>query len=57
MVHDTIDIERCVWDLSYRRKVKRLLNYQNDSDRPSANQNLNSLPASPQIHPGMHQSS
>ena len=45
MVHDTIDIERCVWDPHYRHKVKRLLNCQPGGGAPTANQNRGPLPS------------
>jgi hypothetical protein len=37
MVHEYIDIERCVWDLDYRRRIKQLLN--TGVDVVAANQN------------------
>lgn len=40
MVRDTIDIERCVWDMDYRSKVKQVLNFCFDMALPSANQNI-----------------
>ena len=39
MGHDTIDIERCIWDMDYRRVVKRLLNFRSDIPSGTANQN------------------
>ena len=39
MGHDTIDIERCIWDTDYRRVVKRLLNFRSDVPAGTANQN------------------
>lgn len=45
MVNDLLDIERCIWDLDYRRKVKRMLNFRNDARPASANQNMRSLTA------------
>lgn len=45
MVNDTLDIERCIWDLDYRSKVKRMLNFHADSRAPSANQNMRPLAA------------
>ncbi len=42
MVRDTIDIERCVWDMDYRSKVKQVLNFCVDLALPSANQNVKS---------------
>ena len=39
MGHDTIDIERCIWDMDYRRVVKRLLNFRSEAPSGTANQN------------------
>ena len=43
MGHDTIDIERCIWDTDYRRVVKRLLNFRSDAPAGTANQNHRTL--------------
>jgi len=34
---ETLDIERSIWDLEYRRKVKRVLNRPAGSDTSAAN--------------------
>lgn len=39
MVNEILDIERCVWDIDYRRKVKRMLNFRSDATKWTANQN------------------
>ena len=45
MVNDFLDIERCIWDQDYRRKVKRMLNFRGDAQPASANQNMHGLTA------------
>ena len=43
MMNDLLDIERCVWDQDYRRKVKRMLNFRDEAQPASANQNRRGL--------------
>lgn len=45
MMNDLLDIERCIWDQDYRRKVKRMLNFRNEAQPASANQNRRGLAA------------
>ncbi len=43
MMTDSLDFERCIWDLDYRSKVKRMLNFRTDARAATANQNIRSL--------------